>query len=113
MVPSQPNSRASVSAGRQTATVSVHGDFDMAGAFTIEPALEAALREPGLRAITLDLSASSFIDSTGLSVIVELAAEARASGVALAIVPGPEHVQRVFQVAGLSDSLPFVAPEPQ
>jgi anti-sigma B factor antagonist len=96
-----------VSAGDETATVAVHGDLDMAAIFTVEPAMEAALQQPGLRAVTLDLSGLSFIDSTGLNVIVKLEMEARANGIALAIVPAPRHVQRVFEISGLSDALPF------
>lgn len=86
------------------------GDFDMAATFTVEPALERALEEPGVSALTLDLSELSFIDSTGIGVLCRLEAEARARGVELAIVPGPRHVQRVFELTGVSDALPFTPP---
>jgi anti-anti-sigma factor len=92
------------------ATAALSGDFDMAATFTIEPALERALEDPGVSALTLDLSDVSFIDSTGIGVLFRVEAEARSRGVALAIVPGPREVQRVFEIAGLSDSLPFVEP---
>jgi anti-anti-sigma factor len=107
IMPSQQKTPVSVSVGEETATVAVHGDFDMAATFTVEPAVEAALQQPGLRAITLDLSGLSFIDSTGMNVIVKLETEARANDIALAIVPAPRHVQRVFEVSGLGDTLPF------
>ena len=44
----------------------------MSATFRIEPTLEATLQEPGIRAVTLDLSGLSFIDSTGLGVIAQL-----------------------------------------
>ncbi len=86
------------------------GDFDMAATFTVEPALEQALEEPGVSALTLDLSGLRFIDSTGIGVLFRMEAEARSRGVALSIVPGPREVQRVFELAGLSEALPFAEP---
>jgi hypothetical protein len=38
---------------------------------------------------------------------VRLEEEARARQIALSIVPGPREVQRVFELAGLADALPF------
>jgi anti-sigma B factor antagonist len=102
-----PQSPVSVSLADDSATVTVRGDFDMSATFRVEPTLEATLQEPGIRAITLDLSGLTFIDSTGLGVITKLDSEARGSGIALAIVPGPRDVQRVFEISGLSDTLPF------
>ena len=49
----------------------------------------------------------TFIDSTGVGVVLWLAGEAQARDVALRIVPGPPEVQRVFETAGIADSLPF------
>jgi len=89
------------------ATAALHGEFDMAATFTVEPALERLLDEPGLEALTLDLSAVRFVDSTGIGVLVRVADEAQRRGIELAITPGPPEVQRVFAVAGLSDVLPF------
>jgi len=54
------------------ATVRLTGEFDMSAAFTVEPALERALAEPGVRALTVDLSDLSFIDSTGIGILLRL-----------------------------------------
>jgi anti-anti-sigma factor len=83
------------------------GEFDMAATFTIEPALEQALARDGLDAITVDLSDLRFIDSMGVGVLLRIEEESRARGVDLTIVPGPREVQRVFELAGLRDTLPF------
>jgi anti-anti-sigma factor len=90
---------------RLTATVA--GEFDMAGTFTVEPALERALEAPGLSDVTLDLSRVTFIDSVGLGVVIRLASELQMRQVPLRIVPGPPEVQRIFESAGLADVLPF------
>jgi anti-anti-sigma factor len=88
-------------------TIPVAGDFDMATTFTVEPKLERAADLEGLRRLTLDLSGVTFLDSTGLGVVMRLASELQARGTDLEIVPGPPEVQRVFETAGLADALPF------
>jgi anti-anti-sigma factor len=90
------------------AHAALSGEFDMNATFTVEPALERALATPGLERLTVDLSGLSFIDSTGMGVLVRVHAESTARGVELALVPGSQPVQRVFETAGLADSLPFV-----
>jgi anti-anti-sigma factor len=89
------------------ATVPIAGEFEMARTFTVEPELERTLARPGLERLTVDLSDTTFIDSTGIGVILRLASDAQTRGVELAIVPGPPEVQRVFETAGLADALPF------
>ena len=76
-------------------TAAVSGEFDMAATFTLEPALERAIEAPELRRLTLDLSDVTFIDSTGIGVVLWLAAELETRDVVLRIVPGPPEVQRV------------------
>ena len=86
------------------------GDFDMAATFTVEPALERALDEPGIDTLDVDLSNLRFIDSTGIGVLLRLAGEAERRGVDLSITPGPREVQRVFEATGVEDALPFAEP---
>lgn len=88
-------------------TAAISGEFDMAATFTVEPALERALEEPELRGLTLDLSNVTFIDSTGIGVVLWLAGELDARELAMRIVPGPPEVQRVFESVGIAEVLPF------
>lgn len=96
-----------VSVERDRARAQLAGDFDMAATFTVEPALERALEEPGVDALEIDLSSLRFIDSTGIGVLLRLASEAERRGVDLSITPAPRDVQRVFEVTGVGDALPF------
>ena len=96
-----------VTASGARTTAAVRGDFDMAATFTVEPALETAVGADGLEALTLDLRNVTFIDSTGVGVLLRIHEEAERRGVELAIEPGPPEVQRVFEVAGLTGLLPF------
>ena len=95
-----------------TVIAEVSGEFDMAATFQVEPALERALDAPDVDRFTLDLSRLTFIDSTGLGVVMRLAGELEERDVAMHIVPGPPEVQRVFESVGLADALPF-APAPE
>jgi anti-sigma B factor antagonist len=77
------------------------------------PVLEAevaALRNAGCRQLILDLSGLEFMDSTGLKCILKFDAEARRDGFTIALIPGPQAVQRVFQVTNTRTHLPFIDP---
>jgi anti-anti-sigma factor len=102
-----------LTASADTVFATLTGDFDMQATFTVEPALEQTLQTPGLRRIELDLHRLEFIDSTGLGVIVRLAAEARRRGIELQLRRGPPAVHRVFEKTGLADDLPFSPPGDQ
>ena len=86
-------------------TVALEGELDFGTAFDVEMRLEDAIRRA--QHLVIDLSRLTFIDSTGLGVLVEANQRARRDGVTLEIVPGPRAVQQVFAVSGLLEALPF------
>ena len=89
------------------ATVQVRGEFAMEATFLVEPALERVASSPSVEQVVLDLSAVSFIDSTGMGVVMRLAHELQARAIPLRIVPAPPAVHRVFELGGVADALPF------
>jgi len=97
-----------VSAERQPSrsVVRLAGELDIASV----PQVEAVLRraEEDVKPLVLDLSGLSFIDSSGLRLVLTADARARDAGVSFTIVRGPEPVRRVFRVAHLDDRLTFV-----
>jgi anti-anti-sigma factor len=92
-------------------TAELAGDLDMAATFTTEPALERAMDLPGLESFTLDLSGLSFIDSTGMRLVLRVTNDLQARGVPLRILPGPRPVHQVFEATGMVEALPFESPE--
>ena len=92
------------------AEVRIYGEFDMTGVLRVEPELIQLLESNGVERLVLDLSGLEFVDSTGLGVILYLDQRARRGDFELSIVPGPRHVQRVFEVTKLADVLPFREP---
>ena len=69
----------------------------------------ADLLEAGFSTIVIDLRELAFMDSTGLRLLLVLHQRARRDGWSLSLTPGPEPVQRVFELTGTSAVLPFTA----
>jgi len=61
--------------------------------------------------VAIDLSETSFLDSTGLHAIVEANARLRERGGRLLIVQGPAAISRLFELTGLSNHLNVVRDE--
>jgi anti-sigma B factor antagonist len=57
--------------------------------------------------LVLDLRGLSFIDSTGLNLVLRLAAESTRDGWSLSLIPGSSIVQRIFQLTRTQENLPF------
>lgn len=86
--------------------VQPRGELDLATRDELYAALMAAF-ESGTRTIVLDLSRLDFMDSSGIKLInlaVRIAAERRRE---FFLVPGPRRIQRLFDVVGIADRLPF------
>lgn len=84
----------------------IGGELDIA----TTPRLQAKIDEAelsGASEIVVDLGAVSFIDSSGVNVLVQLHRRARAGAQQLLILPGPLQVQRVFTLTGLTATLRF------
>ncbi len=89
-----------------THTVSLCGELDLAHADRVEEELlrvEAADAE----SIVLDLSGLTFMDSTGVRLILGADARSRADRGRLSLRRGPRNVQRVLEISGVLEMLPF------
>jgi len=93
-----------VAAGRQSFVL--RGELDLVAAPTLEAMLRDAA-ERGFSALHLDLSGLSFMDSTGLHMVLLAQNLADTLEGELSIVPGTPRIQRLFQVSGLLDTLPW------
>lgn len=94
------------------ASVALHGELDMAATFKVEQELDRLLDRERVRRLVLDLRPLSFIDSTGLRLLLQTEARAREGEVELAVIRGTAPIQRVFSIAGLTDFFPFVDESP-
>jgi anti-anti-sigma factor len=92
----------------ETAHIVFEGELDIA----TSPGAEAELKRveaDGASLIVLDLRGLTFMDSTGLRLLVAADARARDAGHRLAIVKGPEAVHRVLEITGLDAKLDLIA----
>src|SRR3954454_12198701 len=62
----------------------------------------------GATHVVLDLRGVTFLDSTGLHLVLEADAASRAGGWEFVLIGGPAHVQRVFDLTGSRARLPFL-----
>jgi anti-anti-sigma factor len=99
--------------------VQPRGELDLATADALRSTLDAAVTETlnaalggmeqGAR-LVLDLRGLSFIDSTGLHLLVALDQRAQRDGFQLTLLAPPAPIDRAIQVCGLDQMLPFAAP---
>jgi anti-anti-sigma factor len=82
------------------------GEIDLATVERVRQHLEE-LEDAGFHSIVLDLRQVTFIDSTGVALIL---AEVRKDGTDFAVIPGPAQVQRIFELTGLLERVALVSP---
>jgi anti-anti-sigma factor len=83
------------------------GELDLSTVSKVDEELKRA--ESGTPAlIVLDLSELTFLDSTGLRLVIRADQRARDEDRRLAVVKGPESVQRVFSITRVDERLEMV-----
>lgn len=95
-----------VERGSDMVRVSPCGELDMDTAALVRERV-GDLTAGGLGRLLLDLRQLTFMDSSGLRLVLELQRAAAADGWELAVAPGPAQVQRVFDVTGMRSLVPF------
>ena len=115
MSATQPNSRrisatlfhVEVEPERDKVRVRPVGELDVATVGDVRERI-AEVVESGFRHLVIDLRPTTFIDSSGLNLLLQTAAAASVDGWELAIVEGPPAVRRAVDITGLRQALPFV-----
>jgi anti-anti-sigma factor len=83
------------------------GDLDMSTAGKLDDAVRAAEATDAKR-IVIDLSEVTFMDTTGLKLLLEAGARAPANSNRLRLIRGSRRVQRVFELTKTEEILPFL-----
>jgi len=89
------------------ACVSCVGEVDVSNAAKLREALDAALTQAS-QAIEVDLSGVSYIDSTGIGVLVGAAHHASEAGASLSVLHPQKNVVRVLKLLGVMEDLGVV-----
>jgi anti-anti-sigma factor len=81
-------------------------ELDLSTTGTLDAALRRAM-DADASEVVLDLSQLDFIDSSGLRLLVAAAERSRANGSRLRMLRGSAPVERMLELTGLEQSLPF------
>lgn len=87
--------------------VEAHGELDLATVPAVEREVHE-LRKRGVKQIVLDLREITFMDSSGLSLLLRLDAEARSDGFSFALAEGDGPVRRLLELTDLADGFQHV-----
>ena len=90
------------------ALIALTGELDLSGAPLLDEEIDRLAGEEGVRRVVLDLRHLEFMDSSGLRLVALAERRLSAAGRALALVRGPDPVQRVFAITRMDDRLAFV-----
>lgn len=94
-----------------TRTISPRGELDLQVADDVQTALLTAVSD-GFENVVLDLAATTFLDSSGIQVIVRVYRRAQERRTRFVVLPGPPAVQRTLELSGVTDALPLVQARP-
>jgi len=92
--------------GRAT-VIAVSGELDLASSPALQEELDRVASSDS-ELLIIDLRELDFMDSTGLSVLVRAHLRAEEHGRQLAMVRGPQQVQRLLSLTGVGDRLTVV-----
>ena len=81
------------------------GEFDISSRH--ECPVPRRLVDDEIHEVVVNMSDVSFLDLEGLRYVMEVRAVARERACAFRLVPGPRHVQRVFELTGWGADLSF------
>ena len=88
--------------------VTVQGELDIATADVLADRLADVCRRAD--AVTIDLRRVSFLDCAGLRLLLTVHADGAVRGCQVDFIQGPRAVERVFELTGTLELLPFVVP---
>jgi anti-sigma B factor antagonist len=89
---------------RDRMVIVAHGEIDLATVSVIDQEVQD-LRARGFKEIVLDLRGVTFMDSTGVRLLLQLDAESRSDGFSFSIIDAEGPVRRVLMLTGVQERL--------
>lgn len=103
----QSHFRVEVQNHDQATVIAVSGELDLASSPALQEELDRVSASDS-QLLIIDLRELDFMDSTGLSVLVRAHQRAEEQGRRLAMVKGPQQVQRLLSLTGVADRLTLI-----
>ena len=105
----QPPFALTIARNGSHTVVSLRGELDIASEGEVAAGFGLVLGPP-TTVLTVDMRELTFLDSTGLRLLLNLRTQCEASDCRLLIVPGGPAIQRAFDVSGLTGHFTTVDP---
>lgn len=88
-------------------TLTLTGELDLASGHELEEAL-AGVRGWGTELIVLDLSELTFMDTTGLKLLIEANQQAHEGAPQFRVINGGPQIQRLLRITGVDQRLTLI-----
>lgn len=92
---------------RQTLSLSLAGELDMRTSENLRQAIDTEIDRRGIRTVILDLHNVTFVDSSGLGVILGRYKKLMPLGGKIIIKQVPSHIYKIMELSGLPKIIPF------
>ena len=92
---------------RQTLLLYLRGELDMNTSENLRQVIDQEIDRRGIRSVTLDLEGVSFIDSSGLGVILGRYKKLLPLGGKIPMANVPPHVYKIMELSGLPKIIQF------
>jgi anti-sigma B factor antagonist len=99
-----------VSRARGTVVVTIRGELDTYTAPKLQDQLRDLIEDQGNLAMVLDLSKMTFVDSSGLSVLVDALKRMRQHGGTLTLASPTRATSKVLEISGLNKVFTITLP---
>lgn len=96
---------------RQTLLLKLNGELDMNTSESLRQAIDTEIERRGIRHVILDLEGVSFIDSSGLGVILGRYKKLLPLGGKIVISNVPPHIYKIMELSGLPKIIQFLSDE--
>jgi len=103
---SSPSFRVEVQPERERVRVVPHGELDLVTVPRLEAQIEA-LRSRGFESVALDLRQLTFMDSTGLRLLLRLQAESRSNGFRFVVIDCEGPVRRLLRLTRIDGQFDY------
>jgi anti-sigma B factor antagonist len=102
------NGHATLAIEGHTARVRLHGEIDLANVAQVDACVSDALASTGVEDVVIDLTACTYLDSSGLRTLFRSFQSARRDDCDFGVVGATGIVRRVIELTKLDTELPML-----
>ena len=101
MTEGQSAAARTLDARRETITVQIEGELDHCSAERVRATLDALIADPHVKRLVIDLEKLTFMDSSGIGMMIGRYKRMRSRGGTMGVMPGNARIERMMELSGL------------